>query len=150
LEAPFSNKKVINQIDVRQTRKNTILIAEDNKDIREMLCVFLQSEGYDVLEAENGVEAVALAKSQRPDLIMMDLRMPLLNGLEAISEIRNLPDLKEIPILANSADGMYGVSLFTNIDELGGGFIEYAAKPLNLNALIDQIKNALQTAKLAA
>lgn len=125
---------------------NTILIAEDNRDSRTMLCVFLQNHGYRVLEAENGAEAVRIAQEEIPDLILMDLHMPELDGIAAAKRIRNLRGLGDVPILANSADGKRGMEFFLSADELGTGFISYLTKPLNFKTLLEDIKMLLPVA----
>ena len=103
----------------------------------------LEGAGYRVIEAADGPEAVILAESERPDLILTDLHMPTLSGVEAIRRIRSVTELRDIPILAMSGDGMVGMELFLNIDQMGGGFIDYIAKPLNLETLIEQINDLL-------
>ncbi len=118
----------------------TILVAEDHHDSRELLRLFLEGEGFNVVEAENGVEAVSLARQQCPDLVLMDLHMPELDGVAAVNQIRNLCD---VPILAMSGDGKRGMELFLNIDELANGYVHYLTKPLNLNELLEQIKMLL-------
>ncbi len=118
----------------------TILVAEDHDDSRELLRVFLEGEGFNVVEAKNGAEAVSLARQQCPDLILTDLHMPELDGVAAINEIRNLCD---VPILAMSGDGQRGMELFLNINETLAGYVHYLTKPLNLNELMEQINMLL-------
>jgi CheY-like chemotaxis protein len=118
----------------------TILIAEDHDDSREFLRVFLEGKGFNVIEAENGAEAVRLARQECPDLFLMDLHMPELDGVAAINQIRSLCD---VPILAMSGDGQRGMELFLNIDELATGYVHYLTKPLNLNELMEQINMLL-------
>jgi CheY-like chemotaxis protein len=125
------------------TNKNTILIAEDNKDTREMLSVFLQKQGFRVLQAKNGMEAVKIAQQEIPNLILMDLHMPQMDGITATRQIRSVPELSEIPILANSADGNQGIELFLNTDKLGKGFISYLTKPMSFDTLLEEINTAL-------
>ena len=115
-----------------------------------MLRVFLEKNGYKVIEAKNGLEALEIAKSAKPDLIMMDLSMPELDGLSATRQIRQYSDLREIPILTNSGDGINGMNLFLNIEEFGDGYIEYIPKPINLNTLRELIKTILSKVKKAA
>lgn len=128
----------------------TILIAEDNNDSREMLRVFLEYKGYRVIEARDGREAVRLAFGCKPDLILIDLNMPELDGLRAVEQIRRQSELSEIPILANSSDGRRGIDLFLNVKKLGRGYIEYIAKPLNLDSLAYLIESALGGVRKAA
>src|SRR5688500_1377850 len=94
-------------IDEGRADSKTILIAEDNRDSREMLRVFLETEGYKVLEAANGRDAIELARDGSPDLIMIDLNLPVLDGTSAAREIRQLASLRNVPIIANSASGAH-------------------------------------------
>ncbi len=124
---------------------NTILIAEDDENSRVMLRVFLEGQGYKTVEAKNGKEAVEVAGFALPDLILMNLNLPALDGLKATKQIRERSELCCVPIIANSADGRRGIDLFLSIDNLGHGFIGYVARPLNLEDLSEQIKMALLT-----
>ena len=81
----------------------TIIVVDDCADIREMLRFMLERRGYLVLEAENGQAAVELAKQECPDLILMDLHMPVLDGLSATRLLRELDELCDVPIIAVSA-----------------------------------------------
>jgi DNA-binding response OmpR family regulator len=81
----------------------TILIAEDTFDFREMLRHFLEANGYRTLEATDGKQAVEVATRERPDLILMDLGLPLTDGLSAVAEIREHISAAEMPILIVSA-----------------------------------------------
>ncbi|MCA1639057.1 MAG: response regulator [Acidobacteria bacterium] len=128
----------------------TILVAEDNKDSRAMLRFFLEDLGYKVIEAENGKEAVEAAIFFLPDLILMDLNMPELNGIDATEQIRQHNKLCDVPIIANSAEGDRGIDLFLNIDNFGEGFIGYIAKPINLDDLSEQIEMALLVMRKSA
>jgi two-component system, cell cycle response regulator DivK len=103
-----------------------------------------------VAEARNGKEAVAVARRAKPDLILMDLNMPELDGISAAKVIRDSADLSAVPILATSADGGRGIELFMNIKNFGRGYIEYVTKPLNLDALAELIENALPNVSKAA
>ena len=85
--------------------RKRVLVAEDFIDNRRLLKFLLEKCGYDVLEAENGFEAVKLAASARPDLILMDIAMPVMDGIQATQAIRKQDDLKEIPIVAVTAYG---------------------------------------------
>ncbi len=82
-----------------------ILVAEDDVDIRNLIGYTLQYNGYQVVEATNGVEAVEKARAERPDLIILDVRMPKLDGLEACILLRNEDSTRDIPIIFLSARG---------------------------------------------
>lgn len=135
---------------MNESGKISILVAEDNEDIRSMLRFFLENLGYFVLEAKNGREAIEVACAARPDLILMDLNMPEMDGLSAARCIRRMDGLEDVPILANSADGMRGIDLFSDIQSFGHGYLEYIAKPLNLTSLAEHIEIALASVRQAA
>lgn len=104
-----------------------ILVVEDNLDNRRILVYRLKRIGeFDILEASNGQEGLSLVETERPDLIFMDLKMPIMDGWEATRRIRNLEGGKAIPIIALTAQAMAG-------DEqkaLAAGCDDYVAKPI--------------------
>jgi two-component system cell cycle response regulator DivK len=85
-----------------------ILVVEDQEDLRGVLRDLLTGSGYTVVEAADGKAGVAKAKSERPDLILMDIQLPVLNGYDATREIKTDPNLKAIPIIAVSSFAMKG------------------------------------------
>ena len=85
-----------------------ILVIEDQDDLRAILRDFLTASGYDIVEAVDGGEGVAKARSQRPDLILMDIQLPVLDGYEATRQIKADPDLAETPVIAVSSFAMKG------------------------------------------
>src|ERR1044072_1191993 len=88
----------------------TVLVAEDSADTRVVLCRVLADRGYRVVEAANGEEAVELALSECPDLVVMDLNMPVMDGLAATEHIRELKDrCGNIPVVAVTAFDTYGM-----------------------------------------
>ena len=125
------------------SRHIKILVAEDNEDSRLFLRFFLESLRYKVIEAENGKEAVRLAEQEKPDLILMDLNMPEMDGVTATVAIRRSEELSGIPIIAVSAYGEWGMELFLKDRQLGEGFIAYITKPINNYDLAEQIEMAL-------
>lgn len=135
---------------LNNSRTNKILLAEDNDDSRLMLRLFLESLDYRVVEAKNGEEAVRFAQQNKPDLILMDLNMPQIDGVTAAIVIRQLKQLSDVPILATSADGGRGIDLFMNIKSLGKGYVGYIAKPIGLDNLAEQISLVLKRAEKAA
>ena len=135
---------------MNNSHNSKILVAEDNDDSRLMLCLYLKSLDYIVIEAKNGEEAVRLAQLEEPDLILMDLNMPELDGITAATVIRHLARLRDVPILATSGDGGRGIDLFLNIKKMGNGYIGYITKPINLEDLAEQIKTALIKVQKAA
>ena len=125
------------------TAGKTILIIEDDDDTREMLRIFLQQSGYRIVDAADGEEAVEKAIRERPDLILMDLHLPKLDGFSAAQRIRQHPDLLNVPILTNSADGMKGIDYTLRSHELGAGYTDYFTKPVDLEELKDMINRLL-------
>src|SRR5215203_5834784 len=87
----------------KQTKPPTVLLVEDTEDNRFMMRRLLEMTGYKVVEAMNGEEAVRLAEAEAPQLILMDLSLPVIDGLAATRLIRKLPSLEVIPIIAVSA-----------------------------------------------
>jgi two-component system cell cycle response regulator DivK len=85
-----------------------ILVVEDQEDLRDVLRTLLVGSGYEMLEATNGEAGVAKARSDRPDLILMDIQMPVLNGYEATQQIKADPELASTPIVAVSSFAMKG------------------------------------------
>lgn len=84
----------------------TVLIAEDNMDNRIIYATMLSHVGYRVVEADNGVEAVRVARTERPDIILMDISMPLMDGYEATRVLKADPETRGIPIVAVTAHAM--------------------------------------------
>lgn len=109
----------------------TILVVDDFDDTRLLLRTWLQRRGFRVVEAEDGITAVELAASESPDLIIMDMEMPLLDGLGATRKIRETDGLRQIPIVAVSA---YGADQFRDL-ALAAGCDEYVSTPFEPTAL---------------
>lgn len=84
-----------------------VLVAEDYADSREMLKFLLEADGYEVLEAADGYEAVEKAVEEKPDLILMDIAMPVLDGLQATEAIRRHDELNEVPVIVLTAYGEF-------------------------------------------
>ncbi len=125
-----------------------ILVVETNEDFRSSLCEFLQNLGYLITQTNIAENAVGIALSEIPDLILIDLSND--EALEVIYQIRQKNELSAIPILASSADGGFGIKLFSNIEKFGSNFIGYLTKPFNFNDLADQIRSILHKRKIAA
>jgi len=116
-----------------------ILLAEDNEANISTMSSYLGAKGYHLILAKNGAEAIALARSQRPDLILMDVQMPEMDGLEAIRHIRDDRDLADVPIIALTALAMTG-----DRDRcLEAGATEYLGKPVRLKELAGMIRQLL-------
>ena len=125
---------------MQEKSKPTILVVDDFDDSRLLLRTWLERKGFQVIEAENGNEAVSQAESQRPDLIIMDLEMPELDGLAATRKIRNMQELKGVPVLAVSA---YGADQFRE-DALAAGCNEYVNTPFEPDDLEKLIRSLVQ------
>lgn len=121
-------------------KDKVILIAEDNPDTRELFTTVLEHEGYSTLHAENGAIAVVLAHRARPDLILMDIAMPTMDGYTAAALIREHPELSEIPILALTAHVLVGDARENIFDEIAVKPIE----PSRLRALVAAHVSGLQ------
>jgi CheY-like chemotaxis protein len=111
--------------------QRTILVVDDFDDTRLLLRTWLQKKGFRVVEAENGNRAIAAAESNRPDLIIMDVEMPELDGLEATRKIRQLQNLEGVPIVAVSA---YGADQY-RAHALAAGCNEYVSTPFEPDEL---------------
>ena len=116
-----------------------ILLAEDIADNREVLGAFLKPLGFSLQEVENGVQCLRNATQWNPDLILMDLRMPEMDGLEATRRLRTLPDFKETPIIAVSASA-FGKD---REEAVAAGCNEHLPKPVEMEKLLDKLKDYL-------
>jgi len=127
----------------RQESASTILLVEDFDDTRLMMKMWLVKRGYRVIEAETGEEAIAMARSQHPDLILMDVMMPGMNGLDATHQIRQYQSLRTTPIVAVSA---YGADEYRRI-AIEAGCNEYVSTPFEPRALAELIDSLLASRK---
>src|SRR5262245_33647803 len=117
----------------------TILIAEDYDDNRELLRIVLNTAGYEVHEARNGAECVKIARQQRPDLVMVDLSMPELDGWGVFRELKSDPATAEIPCVA--------VTAHVESDRqrvLQSGFNAFVSKPFRAEELLSTVEKLLQ------
>lgn len=119
---------------------STILVVDDYQDNRTLLSAWLRAKGYKVVEAKDGREGVTQANRSNPDLILMDLAMPELDGVEATRQIRQRNVFARTPIFAISAYATHDVK----DDALAAGCNEVLAKPLDLDSLLGKIHSALE------
>lgn len=119
--------------------KKRILLAEDNRDLADLLKSALRFYGYEVVVAGDGVEAVENAISLHPDLIIMDMMMPRMDGFQAAFQLRRHPKTKTIPILAASAL----VSGENREKSLANGCDDYIEKPFTAKKLVDAVARLL-------
>lgn len=120
-------------------RHPLILVVDDDDDCRLLMRTLLEMSDYRVVEASNGLDAVEIAKVQRPDLILMDLTLPFLNGLSATIRIREHTELGEMPIVALSGHSTSDFFSFA----LSAGCNEYLVKPINFDRLNDVLNRLL-------
>jgi two-component system, cell cycle response regulator DivK len=116
---------------IKENPARTIMIVEDYDDTRLLLKKGLEGLGYTVLEASNGQEAVDIAERERPDLILMDLDLPILDGIAATQRIRQQPHMERVPIVAVTA---YPMS-YSRVKAFAKGCDEYMAKPIDMYEL---------------
>lgn len=121
----------------------TILLVDDEPDILEIVRYNLALEGYKIETAENGVEAIDKAKKVKPQLIIMDVMMPKMDGIEACEKIRSIPDLSETVITFLSARG----EDFSQVAGLDAGADDYITKPIKPKVLVSKVKALLRRFK---
>jgi CheY-like chemotaxis protein len=119
-----------------ENNRATVLLVEDTEDNRQMMRRLLEMSGFRVFEAINGKDAVKAAMEVRPEIILMDLSLPVIDGLAATRQIRNLPELNDVPIVAVSAHDTVD---FHN-DALEAGCNAYVTKPIDYPELEDLVK----------
>jgi len=117
----------------------TVLIVEDNELNMKLFHDLLEAHGYDTLQTKDGMEALKLARTHRPDLILMDIQLPEVSGLEVTKWIKEDDDLREIPVIAVTAFAMKG-------DEekiRQGGCEAYIAKPISVARFLETVEKFL-------
>lgn len=117
-----------------------ILIVDDEEDIRDLIKFNLEREGYEVSEAENGKDAILIAKSFRPDLIIMDVMMPEMDGMEACRQIREVKELQDTIVAFLSARN----EDYSQIAGFDAGADDYIAKPIKPRVLLSRITALLR------
>lgn len=120
-----------------------ILIVEDNEMNRDMLGRRLTRKGYEILFAVNGLEAVEMASSKHPDIILMDLSLPVMTGWDATKRIRSMEEISQTPIIALTAHAMAG----DREKAIEAGCDEYVTKPVELDVLLEKIEGLLKKEK---
>ena len=113
-----------------------ILVVEDQMDNRQILRDLLGNAGYQLVEAENGEEALAAVSRQRPDLILMDIQLPVMDGYEATRRIRAIPELARVPIVAVTSYALSGDEAKTREAGCDG----YIAKPFSPRQLLAKVR----------
>ena len=120
--------------------KKTILVVDDEKDLLDLIEYNLKKEGFEVLRAENGEEGIAIAKESKPDLVLLDIMMPKMDGLEAVEIMRKDDDLKRMPIIFLTARS----DEKTEVEGLNKGGDDYITKPISTTKLISRIKAVMR------
>lgn len=120
-------------------RKYRILIADDRPSSRELLRIILERAGYDVLEAQDGEVALEQIRTRQPDLVLLDLQMPKLDGLAVLEAVRSEPRFVSLPVVALTASAMRG----DRERILEAGFTGYVAKPAGPELLRETVTKLL-------
>ena len=123
----------------KDSRDRTVLIVEDSDDARYFMRLALEQLGYLVVEAENGARAIEVAQRERPDIILMDLSLPIMDGLAATEKIRANEGLNGIPIVAVTAHQETDF----RVGAKAAGFDAYVTKPIDMDFLGDLINGLL-------
>lgn len=116
-----------------------VMIVEDNELNMKLFHDLLESRGYDIIETRDGMEALKIARTEKPDLILMDIQLPEVSGLEVTKWIKEDDDLKSIPIIAVTAFAMKGDE--EKIRE--GGCEAYIAKPISVSTFLETVARFL-------
>lgn len=122
------------------SHKQTILVVDDEQDLLDLIEYNLQKEGFDVLKAEDGVEGIEMAREHKPNLVLLDIMMPKMDGMEVVERMRDDSDLKRIPIIFLTARG----DEKTEVEGLDKGGDDYITKPISTTKLISRIKAVLR------
>ncbi len=117
-----------------------LLLVEDNEMNRDMLSRRLLRKGYQVVVATDGRQGIAMARSEAPDLILMDMSLPVLDGWEATRQLKAAPETRSIPIIALTAHAMSG----DREKALAAGCDDYDTKPIELPRLLEKIQALLK------
>jgi CheY-like chemotaxis protein len=123
-----------------------VLLVEDNEESRDGLSRHLRRKGYEVLVAVDGRQAVEAARAGTPDLILMDMSLPVLDGWEATRQLKAAPETRGIPVIALTAHAMAG----DRAKALEAGCDDYDTKPIEFPRLLAKIESLLQTKAAAA
>jgi CheY-like chemotaxis protein len=120
-------------------RPQRVLVVDDSPDVRELWTMWLQFWGFAVEQAANGLEAIKTARTFQPHLVLMDLWMPIVDGLKATETLKADPHMRDVPVLALSADTFSAVGARA----LQAGADRFMAKPVNPDALLQAVRDLL-------
>ena len=127
------------------TNGKTVLLVEDNEDNRIVYSTILKHYGYRVVEALNGEEGISKARSEKPDVVLMDISIPIIDGWEATQVLKHDPVTRDIPIIALTAHAMQG-DRQRCLDAEMDGYVAKPIKPVELFEVIDRVMAAHATA----
>jgi CheY-like chemotaxis protein len=116
-----------------------ILVVEDNEANRILMRQILKYHGYEVLEAADGEAGLKMAREHMPDLILLDLQMPVMGGIAVIRELRKTPELSKLKVMAVTSFAMKG----DREKALEAGFDEYVTKPIDTRKFVELVKNII-------
>jgi len=122
------------------TVSRRILVVEDNQDSRELVVKVLKNKGYEMIEAADGEDALAKAASAKPNLILMDISIPKLDGFEVTKRLKGDPAFRDIPVVALTAHAMKG----DREKFIAAGFEGYISKPISIHDLPNQVRDYLR------
>jgi len=126
--------------EVKIGLQKKILIVDDNRDSRELVVKVLKNKGYRIIEAIDGEDALEKAMAEKPDIILMDISIPKINGYEVTRRLKSQADFKDTPVIALTAHAMKG----DREKALEAGCDGYISKPINVHELPDQIKSYMK------
>ncbi|MEX2585803.1 MAG: response regulator transcription factor [Balneolaceae bacterium] len=118
----------------------TILVVDDEQDLLDLIEYNLKSEGFQVLKAENGEEGIQIARDRHPDLVLLDIMMPKMDGLQVCEKLRHNPETHDVPIIFLTARG----DEKTEVEGLDRGADDYITKPISTRKLMSRIKAVLR------
>jgi two-component system cell cycle response regulator DivK len=134
------NTKPAHEPSAAAMKQKTVLIVEDNELNMKLFHDLLEAQGYRIVQTKDGMEALGLARQHHPDLILMDIQLPEVSGLEVTKWIKDDDDLKKIPVVAVTAFAMKGDE--EKIRE--GGCEAYISKPISVTHFLDTVKRFLE------
>ncbi len=120
-----------------------VLIVEDNEKNMKLARDILRAKGYETLEAVTGEEGVKLAKEKKPDLVLMDIQLPGINGIEALGQLRGDPVTRQIPVMAVTASAMSQ----DRQKIMAAGFDAYHSKPISLKTFVSEVTALIERSR---
>jgi len=123
-----------------------ILLAEDEPTIRRLMAMLLSRKGHEIIETDNGGPVVELAQQHQPDIILLDIMMPVVDGFEALRRVRATPGIDDIPVIFLSAKSQTE----DRVEGLRMGADDYLLKPANPNELMERIDSVMLRSRRAA